>query len=305
MNRKLDSADSWRPQYPETECTKIELEDMRFSTYAADRKIGLIVQDKILEDPAVFWIDHQHVYLRVNWSIWGTVSLEDPNQVVLLCRAPYCRINHYANNVVTVRTAPVFHISELPKELFGDGNDGKSTGDDNNLLAISDELLTSFHDNGKGAKNTEEESNDSERIYNECFQLVNDAAKSISKDLDVFRCVTLDDCAASFVIANEKQALVLDILPKDRDFVFTPADGKEMHRVMNAWPTDQVSLDFIEKLEHVKACIAKKEPESMLDIGILTNTATSHVLEKMLSRKSELLLLTYDTLVSDLKVIFN
>ena len=118
MIMKDFSTTSLNPCYLNKKESKVAFSDCELQTFMSDRRPGITVIDYSLESPACFWIDSSHVYLRVNWSQWCTVSLSSPNHIAALCATSYCRITHSQDNEISECLAPVFHIEELPRELF-------------------------------------------------------------------------------------------------------------------------------------------------------------------------------------------
>ena len=109
---------AWRPRYPRRKEESVRLVDCELQTFASDRRPGISVVDVELDRPACFWIAPEHVYLRANWGLWCTVALSNPDHVSALCAARRCRIAHSMDNTLRELTAPVFHVEELPRELF-------------------------------------------------------------------------------------------------------------------------------------------------------------------------------------------
>ena len=271
---------TWTPNYPKSKAKKVHLQDCEFSTFISDRRPGIIVQDYPLENPACFWIDYKHLYLRTNWTTWGTVSLSNPEQVVAICDAHYCRILHSANDVTSDFIVPVYRIAALPGNLFG-----------------SDDILKS-KSNGVVLGRKEE--------YQESIDLVAKIANKVSKDLEIFPRVTLENDMCSIVISNDDHAVIMDILPEDRDFVFTPPDEDDSLSFADKWPTDKVSLSFIDKLRRMQKALSNMEPTSTIEIGFLANTRMIITLEGILDSMgiSDLIMVSYVNLKEDLTAVF-
>ena len=268
MKKNPEARCSWRPQYPESKDQEVRLRDTSLEIFDSGNLPGIFVKDGQIEDPACFWIDQDHIYLRINWSTWSPVSLSDSAQAKAFCDAVSCRIASAANNMaVNQVVAPVYHIAALPKNV---------------------------------RVRTEDE-------YRKCIQTITQIIHVLSDDLQVFEQLNFGDETASAGIASDCQLVILDVLPEDRSFVFTPADGEEKYRVMNEWPTDRVSLDFIEKLRRLKKTIAKQEPESRIDIGLLADETTIEALRVQTNEEdiSDLKLFTYDTLKKELAELFS
>ncbi|MBE6372454.1 MAG: acyl carrier protein [Lentisphaerae bacterium] len=274
MKKNPEAGSSWRPQYPESKDQEVRLRDTSLEIFDSDNLPGIFVKNEQIENPACFWIDQNHIYLRINWSTWSPVSLSDPDQAKAFCNADSCRIAFTMNNMaVNQVVAPVYHIAALPKNV------------------------------GVGAEVSADDGNE----YRKCIRTITQILQVLSDDLKVYEQVNLGNETASAAIASDCQLVILDILPEDRCFVFTPADGEEKYRVMNEWPTDRVSLDFIEKLRRLKKAIAVQEPGSRIDMGLLANDMTIEVLRAQADEEeiSDLKLFTYDKLKKELAELFS
>jgi len=271
MKNTLVSAKSWVPDLPSGNDAQITLNNNELQTFIEDGRPGIIVVDQELVDPACFWIDRNHVYLRVNWSTWSTVSLSSPDHVASLCKAYMAKITHCINNVVNGHIIPVYHIAELPEELFHNSDDTE-----NELVQFD--------------------------TYDECFQKVSRIVESASKTLSTFRLVQLDDDVASAVISSDNYAIIIDFLSEDRYCVFTPAAGQEVHQAMFYWPSMEIPLDFVDKLKRMKKALEKMEPEARIEIGFLANPETIEELECMLHSQDlcNIRLFSYETLKKQL-----
>ena len=277
----------WRPRYPESREGEVQLKNRDYSTFMSDEGPVILVSDETIESPACFWIDYEHVYLRTNWSMWSTVSLSDMDQVKAICGARFCRVHLYN---VRDYTAPVYHIEALPEELFlsgSDDHDDPEAQDDSGLF--------------------EEEYKNSSEEYAEAFQTVVQIVESISDDLLVFKLPKIGNDRSSIVITDTgNRVVILDIAPENRVFFFSSAEGEEKHRVLDNWPTDDISLDFIDKLRGMKEFLRQKEPDSIADIGFLGNTETIEMLRMFLNIEeiSDLKLFTYADLGKQIDALF-
>ena len=273
MKKNPEIGSSWRPQYPESKDQDVRLIDSELEIFISDKQPGIFVKDAQLENPACFWIDEDHVYLRINWATWSQVSLSDSAQAEAFRNAVYCRIAlPMSNMAVNQIIAPIYHIAELP---------------------------------GNVRVCMEDSADDDE--YRTCLRTISRTTHAISDDLNVYEQVKLGDESASVAIASGSQIVVLDVLPEDRCFCFTPAEDEEKYRVMNEWPTDKVSLDFIEKLRRLKKNIAEQDQKSRIDIGLLANGMTIEALRSLVDEAdvSDLKLFTYDNLKKELTELFS
>jgi len=281
MTWMTDTEEPWQPNFPTVRESRVSLRDFEFQTNVANNRAGIIVQDQTLEDPACFWIDYSHVYLRTNWSLWSTVSLDSPEQVVSICNAHFCRVSLIKNNDLSDRTVPVYHIAALPPELFQE--DGEN--------------LTAKLKKSQGGKDE----------YKQCLDLVKETVATVGKDLGVFEHVKFGHGIAACVISDDEHAIILDFAPPDREFDFVPGTGEELHRLAASWPSDEISMDFVEKLREVKAELAKLEPDVRIDIGFLANVATIENLRQVLAEEgiSDVMVFSYENLVAELTVIYS
>ncbi len=249
--KKKREPKTWRPRYLESQDVKVQLQDYYFSTFMSDRRAGINVDDYQVEDPACFWIDYEHVYLRTNWSMWSTISLSSPEQVVAICNSHYCRVIYSARNEVCECAAPVYRIAELPEELFNE-----DVGD-------------------KEEEQQSDKSTRNKREYQRCLdkikQIVDDNA---SMDLTVFPNYKLEGNSVAVVIANDGHALLMDFLPENKDFDFIPPNGDNRHELISSCLKNEISLDFIEKLKDVQKELSALEPDAIIDVGFLANTKT-------------------------------
>lgn len=289
MKKRFEPSTTWSPQYPAPQDAKVRLLDREFETYISDREPGIIVNDDCqLIDPACFWIDHEHVYVRLNWSTWGTISLSNSGQVTALCNAHHCHILLNANNDLSEYAAPVYRITELPKELFNDEADDDEKGDDGNT--------ESQHDDS---------TNKSE--FQQCVDRITEIVNNTSLNLNIFPRIQLGDYIASIVISDNNHALILDFLPENRAFLFIPSDKDNIQKQMDEWPTDAVSLGFIERLRSMKKSLEELDSEAIVDIGFLANSTSIDFLQVLTPSEdiTDIKLFTYDNLDARIKTLFS
>lgn len=241
---------AWSPDYPDKRDKRVGLADLELQTFISDKRPGISVIDYPLESPACFWIDSKHVYLRVNWSQWCTVSLSSPDHVAAICASHYCRITHSANNELSDVTAPVYHIAELPREILAPESEKESdTEESSESMAVPGE-------------------------YAECLDKVVKIVSAHFPKLSVFHDVLFEGDYAAIAVSNDSLAVLMDVLPEDRDFIFAPDTGKKRHNPMNRWPSNVVSLDFVSKLKRLQAWLKDAEPDCEVKIGLVANKTT-------------------------------
>ena len=274
---------AWSPDYPDKRDKRVGLSDLELQTFISDKRPGISVVDYPLESPACFWIDSKHVYLRVNWSQWCTVSLSSPDHVAAICSSHYCRITHSANNELSDVTAPVYHIAELPREVVvpESEKEGPESEEVSESMAVPGE-------------------------YAECLDKVVKIVNANFPQLSVYHDVQFDGDHAAIAVSNDSLAVLMDVLPEDRDFIFAPDTGKNRHNPMNRWTSNVVSLDFVSKLERLQAWLKGAEPDCEVKIGLVANKNT---LDEFLAFAdkvdlAEFNLFTYENLADGLGELF-
>lgn len=273
---------AWSPDYPDKRDKRVELCDVELPTFISDKRPGISVADYPLESPACFWINGKHVYLRVNWSQWCTVNLFSPDHVAAICSSHYCRISHSANNELSDVTAPVYHIAELPREV---------------VSPESEEVFDSEEDSESMAVRGE---------YSECLAKVMEIVNVNFPKLSVFPNVTLNGDHVAIAVSNDCFAVIMDVLPENKDFIFAPDTGKNRHNPMNEWTSNVVSLDFVSKLERLKACLKDAEPDCGIEIGLVANMNTVDELRDFAGKAGlgGFNLFTYENLADGLRELF-
>jgi hypothetical protein len=186
----------WRPKYPLTEGNKVELDDCELQTQILDKHPGITVIDYQLDSPACFWTDPEHVYLRVNWGQWCTVSMSNPDQVAALRAAPFCHVINSVDNVIKDVTAPVYHISELPRELF---------------YEYSGEVTVPLAEPSKK------------------YKAISSLSKRIPDDIDAmgFKQITFEGLTMDLYVSSDDVAIIFSVYPDDEDYLACPRDDEE------------------------------------------------------------------------------
>ena len=203
----------WRPEYPLAEDKKVELDDCELQTQIINKHPGITVIDYNLDSPACFWTDPEHVYLRVNWEKWCTVSLSSPDQVAALRAAPFCHVVNSVDNVLTEVTAPVYHISELPRELF--------CKDTVNLTGPLAEPSKKF-----------------KAIVSLLKRIPDDIGVTGSKQVS-FEGLTMD-----LYVSSDDIVLIFAVYPDDEDYLACPRDDEEesLSGIENRIPAAKMDL---------------------------------------------------------------
>ena len=273
-------ATPWCPAYPDPLDEAVGFLDLEVETYISDRRPGITVQNYSIEDPAVFWTDSSHIYLRFNWKQWGTVSVSTPEHVAAICAARYCRITSSMDNVIKDDTAPVYRVETLPREI-------------------------SFSAEEKAAIVAESYVAGSSEFTQSQRQVV-EILRTVEGGTTVFPNVEIDGDHAAVAILQDNFIVLMDVLPEGRDFTFCPSTGTDQHNPMNRWETDVVSLDFLDKLKRIRDSLMRADENSGVKLGLVANWNTLYNLRDIADEETlaELYLFTYDSLAEDVKELF-
>ena len=274
-------APPWHPEFPGPLDAEVEFLDLELETYISDRRPGITAQNYSVEAPAVFWTDSSHIYVRLNWKEWASVSVSTPEHVAAICAARYCRITSSMNNVIRDDTAPVYRVETLPREIFFSAEE-KAADDTKSCAAWSKEFA-------------------------ESLMRVIEILQTVGGGTSVFPSVEIDGDHAAAAISNESFAVLMDILPEGRDFTFSPRTGTSQHNPLDPGETDVVSLDFLDELNRLRDTLKNSEGgDSEVEIGLVANWNTLDNFreiadEEMLARLN---LFTYDSLADGIRELF-
>ena len=281
MADAVPSVTAWHPEFPDPLDEKVEFLDYELDTYISDRRPGITAQDYSVEAPAVFWTDSSHIYARLNWKQWVSVSVSSPENVAVICAARYCRITSSMNNVIRDDMAPVYRVEALPREIFYSAEE----------MAVDE------------AEPCVAESNE----FVESQKRVIEILQTVGEGTSVFPNVVIDGGHADVAISNEDFAVLMDVLPEGRDFTFRPSMGTNQYDPMNRWETDVVSLDFLDALKRLRDALRNLEGEDAeVKLGLVANWNTLDNFREFADEETlaELNLFTYDSLAEDIKEFF-
>lgn len=281
MADDVSLATSWRPEFPDPSDEKVEFLDFELETYISDRRPGITANDYGIEASAVFWTDPGHIYARLNWKQWVSVSVSTPEHAVAICAARHCRITSSANNVIKDDTAPVYRVETLPREIF-----------------FSAEEKTA--DEAKPCVAGRKEFAESQGRVVEILQTVGEGTL-------VFPNVAMDGDHAAVAISTDSLAVLMDILPEGHDFTFGPSTGTNQHNPMDRWETDVVSLDFLDALRRLGDTLTRAHGgDAEVKLGLVANWNTLWNFREIADEETlaELNLFTYDSLADGIKELF-
>ncbi|MBR5623378.1 hypothetical protein IKW72_08955 [bacterium] len=111
----------WVPTYPEMKDSPVDLGHDELTLCFYKQLPIIYIQDRctVVEDPACFWIDKHHIYLRSSWSSWTTVDESESELVETLLKCKYCYVGINQDDYnYKYAVVPVYHITRLPADLF-------------------------------------------------------------------------------------------------------------------------------------------------------------------------------------------
>ena len=231
----------WRPNYPHSQKQKVLLENSKFSTSMLSNVPYIQVFHEDLEEPACFWLDATHVYLRLNWGKWGTVGTENPMLLEVVGQRHYCQVFSIYEGEVKDRLVPVYRINELPPELFSDAA--------TNFFISSCRVLCQS-DGTSSPKN----------YYHGCVDQILSIVKEISGELTVSDGTNLGASPEEVVvISNNKQALILHVIAHSDECITTCFCDPETRSSFSD-----------EKVHALKYALARLQPNWFIETGVFT-----------------------------------
>lgn len=112
----------WQPVYENWNESAITLHTDDLETNSgAHKDYGVIFHGEVEEgenDSALFWIDKEHIYLRLDWANWYTVSSSDVENCTEICQRPTAVLTILNDSNIRMRPLKVYHIDELPHNHF-------------------------------------------------------------------------------------------------------------------------------------------------------------------------------------------
>ena len=127
-------------------------------------------------------------------------------------------------------------------------------------------------------------------------------------DLATYDNLAIGDGMIDYAIATDDLAMMLFLIPGDRDFDVLPKMGFEWHRGVPEVINGVISLDFVDLLESGRAEITKEmDGDEKVMIGIVASKETAQKIKEIQesqSTNSTLLFFDYDNLEQQLKDIF-
>jgi hypothetical protein len=257
---------NWEPAYPASESTRVKLENDWLLTdiYKRLPYVCYSDEDEPLEDPACFWIDSAHVYMRCNWGKWCTVSTFNDDHIKQLLGSSYCYVGYAKDeNTVKCAVAPVYHITKLPKDVF----EKTSYIEEYRRLFPKKEDECSFDPgialeelrrSGKPSSNA----SDLARLYNLYYESADlrDFADLFKDDLKFGLNAKVKEDAVDLAVRKDGQVLLLDFLD-------------DAH-----W--DSFPVNF-RKLRRMRRHLKKTDPFAQVEIGIVADPrALEDILEE-------------------------
>lgn len=112
----------WEPYFGDWAENDIVLHPNEQSTFSGAREeVGVTFvgsPDDFEDGAAIFCIDENRIYLRLDWGNWFPVSTTDRVTCLELSLRRNAILYFHTDENLTTRTIPVFHVDKLPKNLF-------------------------------------------------------------------------------------------------------------------------------------------------------------------------------------------
>lgn len=233
---------SWHPAYPEAKDRQVEMVHCTTQAYISDRRPVITISDHPFEDPACFWIDSSQIYARLNWREWCAVEPLSPTVAAAICASHHCQMSQFLDNEIKDMSAPIYHIAELPPELFV-------------WISGRDSAGETFSDRKAEA--------------------ISSLADAIPPSVDAmpFKHVILDGRKVDLVVSSDDIAVLFAVYPEDTDYSACPPQaGPES-------PDDlEIPARVLDELVRYRASLGKLEPHAELLLAII---ASSKTLESM------------------------
>ncbi len=231
----------WTPAYPESPDCQVDLLEKDFETFLLHNRPVINLEVADVENPACFWIDQQHVYVRVNWSMWGTVSLANPGQIAAICNSHFCQVVYSWGNTLGDCMVPVYHIDALPKKLC--------------------------LDNDPTAVRVPEPS----EVYQKAMNQIENTIRGANLNLTVSQNVQLGEERVPFLISGTNHKLILYVLPDEDTFQFLAPKSITWKSWNGLWALKCVPLDFLARAKEQRVALARQEPNAVIDVGLLAS----------------------------------
>ena len=225
----------WLPTYPSPKDKRVELTECEVQTYISNRRPVIALSGYPLASPACFWTDSNHIYLRINWEKWCTVTPSNPGNAAVLCDSRYCQITMTVDNEITEETAPVYHVAKLPPELFAFATAHECSPESRKQKAISD------------------------------------LADAVPDDLDAmaFKNVNLNGENVDLVVSSDDDAILFAVFPKEDDYFAGSRNGDSSKS-----EADEIAETMLDDLIRSRENLGKMEPYAKLRLAIIASSKT-------------------------------
>ncbi|MBR6022949.1 MAG: hypothetical protein IK066_11105 [Kiritimatiellae bacterium] len=246
----------WKPDYPDPKDRRVQMvEAGDLQTYVSDMRPVVSLSGKKADQPACFWTDREHIYLRLDWALWHPVDASNLQFTAALCGAYYCRILLATDNGVKEMVAPVFHVAELPPELFARREKTSAADGDPDTVRPPDD------------SDTDSEESPFFRKRKAIFAL----SQSIPDDVDAmsFQHVNLDGLPVDLVVSSDDKAVIFAVFPENDDLVACPPGAETEFPMPSAIPVKR-----LDQLVRQRETLAKLEPNAQSLLAIIAGEAT-------------------------------
>lgn len=233
----------WVPTYPSPKDKQVELTECEVQTYISNHRPVITLSGYPLAEPACFWIDTSHIYLRINWEKWCAVTPSSPSHALVLCDSRYCQVMMTVDNEIKEETAPVYHVAELPPDLFGPkAAEGKPD---------SEEELFEF------------------KKRKAIAELV--AAVPCDLDAIAYSHVRLGGDTIDMVVTSDHASILFAVFPKDEELLACP---RLVDNGLGETIPDVISIEQLDVLMRQQKELLKIESDANLILAIIASAGT-------------------------------
>ena len=234
------SLSSWRPSYPDPKDQQVEMVDCSVQTFISDHRPAMVFSDRPLENPACFWVDSDHIYARLNWGQWCVVEPSTPNFEAAICASHYCQMSQTLDNEIRDMSAPVYHVAELPRELFVRPSTGNPS---------------------------------EEPLSRRKSKAIDSLAEAIPPLVDAmpFKHVLLDGSKVDLVVSSDNIAVLFAVYPEDADYSACPLRAE-----VDSLDLDDLVLPstVLDDLVRHRTSLGKMEPNAELLLAVIASPKT-------------------------------
>lgn len=243
MKKKRPASRPWHPNYPRPKDRRVGFVECEVQAYLSNRRPVVALSDYRLDAPACFWTDDNRICLRINWGQWCSVQQPNPSFAAVLRASRNCQVMMTLDNEIIEETVPVFHVAELPPELFPPKDSPDESESAEQSAAVKKrEAISNLQD-------------------------------AVPFDLDAmaFHHVRVDGQTMDLVVSSDDRSVIFSVFPEDEDFSACPQCGGTESGKLEPGELSGTELDELEKHRRV---LLKIEPSATLSLAIVASVRT-------------------------------